>query len=56
MAKYIGKRLLQMIPVLLCLTFLTFLLMYLSPGDPAEKKLKAQCVAVSDEIMERERI
>ncbi len=55
MAKYIGKRLLQMIPVLLGLTFLTFLLLYLSPGDPAEKKLKAQGVAVSDEIVEQVR-
>ncbi|MCC8137151.1 MAG: ABC transporter permease [Clostridiales bacterium] len=55
MAKYIGKRFLQLIPVLFGLTFLTFLLLYLSPGDPAEKKLKAQGIAVSDEVVEQVR-
>lgn len=55
MRKYIGKRLLQMIPVLFGVTFLTFLLLYLSPGDPAEKKLKAQGIAVSDEVVEQVR-
>lgn len=44
-----------MIPVLFGLTFLTFLLLYLSPGDPAEKKLKAQGIAVSDEVVEQVR-
>ena len=32
MAKYIGKRLIHLIGILIALSFLTFLLMYLAPG------------------------
>ena len=35
MLKYIGKRLLMMIPILLGISFLIFFVMSLSPGDPA---------------------
>ena len=35
MAKYIFRRLLMMIPVLLGVTFIVFTLMYFTPGDPA---------------------
>ncbi len=35
MLKYIGKRLLMMIPVLLGITFIVFTIMNLTPGDPA---------------------
>ncbi len=55
MAKYIGKRLLHLIFILIALSFLTYLLMYLSPGDAAQKKLSAQGVAVSREVLERTR-
>lgn len=41
MGKYIKKRLLNLIPILLGISFLSFLLMYLSPSDPAELMLKA---------------
>ena len=41
MKKYIAKRLLQLVVVVLGLSFLTFALMYIAPGDPAEKKLSA---------------
>ena len=52
MAKYIGKRMLHLIWIMIGLSFLTFLLMYLAPGDPAVKKLNAQGVAVSPEVLE----
>ncbi|MGM9532353.1 ABC transporter permease, partial [Intestinibacter sp.] len=41
MGKYIKKRLLNLISILLGISFLSFLLMYLSPSDPAELMLKA---------------
>lgn len=37
--KYISKRLLTLIPVLLGITFFAFLLGHISPGDPAEEAL-----------------
>ena len=33
--KYIKKRLIDLIPILIGISFLSFLLMYLSPNDPA---------------------
>lgn len=35
MAQFIGKRLIQLIPVLIGISILVFLLLYLVPGDPA---------------------
>lgn len=35
MGKYIFKRILWLIPIMLLVSFITFFLMYLSPGDPA---------------------
>ena len=55
MAKYIGKRLIHLIGIMIAVSFLTFLLMYLSPGDAAAKKLNSQGVAVSEEIIEKTR-
>ena len=55
MAKYIGKRLLHLVWILIALSFLTFLLMYLAPGDAATKKLTAQGVAVSEEVLAKAR-
>lgn len=55
MKNYIAGRFLQLIPVLLGITFLTFALLSLTPGDPAQKKLSAQGVAVSKEILEETR-
>lgn len=51
MKNYILKRLTQLIPILFGITFLTFALLYLSPGDPAQKKLSATGVAVSNEVL-----
>ncbi len=53
--KYIGKRLLQMIPLLLGITFLVFLLLYIAPGDPATKRLTSQGMAVTQEAIDNMR-
>ena len=55
MGKYIGKRMLHLVGILIALSFLTFLLMYLAPGDAAAKKLNAQGIAVSQEVLEQTR-
>lgn len=55
MAKYVGKRLLHLVWIAFAVSFLTFLLMYLAPGDAASKKLFAQGVAVSEEVLEKTR-
>ena len=55
MLKYIGKRLIHLVFIMIAVSFLTFLLMYLSPGDAAAKKLNAQGVAVSEEVLEKTR-
>ncbi|WP_027398551.1 nickel ABC transporter permease [Anaerovorax odorimutans] len=55
MKNYIIKRLAQLIPIILGLTFLTFALLYISPGDPAQKKLIAQGVATTTEVLEKTR-
>lgn len=55
MVKYILHRLLQLIPVILVLSFLTYGLLYLAPGDPALMKLKAGGIAPSPEALEKTR-
>lgn len=55
MGNYIGKRMLHLVGILIALSFLTFLLMYLTPGDAATKKLNAQGIAVSQEVLDATR-
>lgn len=55
MVKYIIKRLIYLIPVLLGITFLTFVLTYLSPGDPAELMLSATGITPSPELIQQVR-
>ena len=55
MGNYIGKRMLHLVGILIALSFLTFLLMYLAPGDAATKKLNAQGIAVSQEVLDATR-
>ena len=55
MLKYILRRLLHLVGILIALSFLTFLLMYLAPGDAAVKKLNAQGIAVSQEVLDKAR-
>lgn len=49
--RYVSGRLLQLIPVLFGVTFLTFALLSLAPGDPAQKKLSAQGMAVTKDVL-----
>lgn len=55
MKPYITKRFLLLIPIIFGLTFLTFSLLYVTPGDPAKKKLSAQGIAVTNEVLEKTR-
>ncbi|MBD7911210.1 MULTISPECIES: nickel ABC transporter permease [Clostridium] len=53
--KYIIHRLIYVIPVLFGITFLTFALTYLSPGDPAELMLSATGNTPSQELIQQVR-
>ena len=56
MGKYVGKRLSSLVPILLGITFLTFLLLYIAPGDPAQKRLSSNSgVAVTQEQIDNMR-
>lgn len=52
MRRSIVRRVLQFIPVLLGITFLAFLLIYLSPSDPVSVRMSAGGISVSPEVME----
>lgn len=52
MGKYIGKRLLQLIPVLIGITFLSFAMMRLAGGDAVTYLYENAGTAVSQEIIE----
>ncbi len=49
------KKLAGLIVLLIILSFLVFALLYLAPGDPAEKRLTSQGVAVTKEVLDAER-
>ncbi len=51
MVRYIVKRVLMMIPVLLGVTLLIFTLLYFADGDPARNLMGAD--ATEEEIQER---
>ena len=50
-----AKKLFSLIIVLLILSFLVFALLYIAPGDPAEKRLTSQGVAITKEVLDAER-
>ena len=52
--KEICKRVIELILILIILSLLTFALMYIAPGDPAEKRLSSQGIAVTKEVLEAE--
>ncbi len=56
MWKYIYKRIFQLIPILLGITFLTFSLLYIAPTDPATMKLSNQGIVITNELLEQTRI
>ena len=53
--KQLGARLLQMLIVLIGISFLTFLLTYMAPGDPVRTMYAATGVIPSEEVMEEVR-
>lgn len=55
LGKYIIHRLIHLIPVLFGITFLTFALTYLSPGDPVELMLSATGITPSPELIQQVR-
>ena len=55
MMKYIGKRLLQLIPILLGITFLSFAMMSLAGSDVVTELYTNRGVAVSQEIIDAKR-
>lgn len=55
MRGYIAKRVLQLIPILLGITLLSFSLMYVAGGDAVTAVLENQGVAVSQEIIDAKR-
>ena len=49
--KQLGLRLLQMLVVLIGISFLTFLLTYMAPGDPVRTMYAATGVIPSEEVL-----
>ncbi len=54
MIKKIAGKIAGLIVILLILSFFVFLLMYIAPGDPAEKRLTSQGVIVTKEVLRAE--
>ena len=52
--KYIGKRLLLLIPVIVGITFVLYFIMALSPGNPAQLILGADATAEQIQALEEE--
>ena len=53
MLMYIAKRLVLLVPILLGITLLTFSLMHLIPGDPAEILMRQQGIIPTQENIEK---
>ncbi|MDD6667523.1 MAG: ABC transporter permease [Lachnospiraceae bacterium] len=53
--KFVGKRLLQLIPILLAITFLSFAMMRIAGSDAVEEMYTARGTVVSDEVMQEKR-
>ena len=56
LAKKILKRIPQMLIVLFGISFLTFLLTYIAPGDPAEAMYEAAGILPTEQQLETARI
>ncbi|SHJ70827.1 peptide/nickel transport system permease protein [Anaerobranca californiensis DSM 14826] len=54
MVKYILKRLLMLIPVILGVTFIVFTIMYMTPGDPAQMMLGEKAPEAAVEALREE--
>ena len=55
MGHFIFKRVFQLIPLMVVISFLVFGLMHLAQGDPAERKLLGQGMAVEKEVLDAKR-
>lgn len=55
MSKYIIKRLLQLIPILLAITFLSFAMMRIAGSDVVTKKMENTGTVVSEEVLDKAR-
>ncbi len=55
MIKRVFKKLFGLIIILIILSFFVFVLLYIAPGDPAEKRLSSQGVAITKEVLDAER-
>lgn len=51
MLRIITKAVLQFILILVCVSFISFLFIYLAPGDPAESILSAQGIPYTKELL-----
>lgn len=54
-AKQLGKRLMQIVLVAVGISFLTFLITYLAPGDPVRTMFAASGIMPSDELIQETR-
>ena len=55
MRNYVAKRLLQLIPILLAITFLSFAMMRIAGSDAVEQKMENTGSAVSQEVVDAAR-
>ena len=55
MGRMIAGRLIHLAWIMVAVSFLTFLLMFLAPGDAAAKRLNAQGIAVSEAVLAQAR-
>ena len=53
--KQLASRLLQMLIVLIGISFLTFLLTYLSPGDPVRNMYTSSGIMPTEELIQKTR-
>ena len=51
MKKYIGKRLISLLPILLGITFLAFVIINLSPSNPTEVALRVNNIVATEEAI-----
>lgn len=54
MIKKAAGKIATLLVILLILSFFVFLLLYLAPGDPAEKRLTSQGIVITKEVLQAE--
>ncbi len=55
MIRSVLKKLAEIIIILVVLSFFVFVLLYIAPGDPAEKRLTSQGIVVTKQVLDAER-